>query len=378
MSISQTFTQTVEDIIRTTPIGSTKRAITNSLYGINHRSVKSATKKADDQYGLTFITRPQLNLSTDNVRNIRQLYPLLNGNNTSIQRFVRCTLDPRLQFGDEFDPAIICPLVDPYQAFIPVLSNNLKSVSGWPDITSPVYTSKEGLYKEQYSQVDGSYKIYNNLDIDITYNNMVGNPIIYMYYVWLVYMSSVFEGTMVPYTDMIRENEIDYMTRVYRLVLDPAKQYVRYIGATGVSFPKNVPIGQFFDYNDEKPYNDQTSSFTIRMHTLGVEYMDDILVREFNQVVCIFNPNMRDESRDGSMYKLPYELLTFFNHRGYPRINQNNYELEWWIPKSMYEASKNILKNVTGVDVRKLEDKINNKKANTGQPVDVIKTITNI
>lgn len=351
MPNDNTFITSVDDILRTTPMGSSKKAITNTFYGINHRGVKNLVKKGDDHFGLTFITRPQLNLSTDNVRNMRNLYPLLNNASVSLQRFVRCTLDPRLQFGDRFDPAINCPIVDPHQAFIPILTNTLKSVSGWPDMISPVFTSKEGLYKGQYSQVDGSYKIHNSMDIDLTYNNITGNPVMYLYYVWVVYMSSVFEGTMVPYTDMISENEIDYMTRIYRLVLDPAKQYVRYIGATGVSFPKNVPIGQFFDYNDEKQYNDQTASFTIRMHSLGAEYMDDILVHEFNVTVGIFNASMRDDSRDDNMYLVPRDLLLFFNHKGYPRINPATYELEWWIPKYMFKASKGVLKSLAGLDV---------------------------
>ena len=343
------FIESVDNIVRTTPVGSIRKALTNTLYGINHRQVTSAAKRSEDRQGLTFITRPQLNLSTDNIRNVRQLYHLLSEDEYSIQRYVRCTLDPRLQYGDKYSLPLSCPLVDPHQAFIPLVTNTLVSVTGWPDPVVPVFTSKEGLYKEQYAQVDGSHKIYNSFDIDLTFRNIYGNPLIMLFYTWLLYMSSVFEGTMVPYPDFIVENEIDYNTRIYRLVMDTSNRYVTMLAATGVSFPKNDPLGQFFDYSDEKPYLDQTSQFSIRFHSLGAQYMDDILVKEFNETVKIFNPTMSDVTREGSMVKIPYDLLLYFNHRGYPRINEETYELEWWVHGNAFDNAADGIKRLVGL-----------------------------
>ena len=91
---------TLDDYFQSTPVGSVDRAIGNNLYGINHRQVAGMVPINKDLYGLTFFVRPQLNLHSNNVRNLRLLYPLLNKNTNSIQRFTRCTLDPRLDFNN--------------------------------------------------------------------------------------------------------------------------------------------------------------------------------------------------------------------------------------------------------------------------------------
>ena len=149
-------------------------------------------------------------------------------------------------------------------------------------------------------------------------------------------MSLVYEGLLVPYPDFIVENEIDYNTRIYRLILDPTKKKVQKIGATGVCFPTSLPIGGFFDYSSDKPYNDNNSDITIRFKCLGAQYQDDILIYEFNETVAVFNPSMRDSVINNEMTQIPGTLLGTFNNRGYPRINPETYELEWWIQKNVY------------------------------------------
>jgi hypothetical protein len=56
-----------------------------------------------DCYGITFFTKPQLNLRDDNCRRDRKFSRLLTMNDKSIQRIVRCTLDPRLLFNTQRD-----------------------------------------------------------------------------------------------------------------------------------------------------------------------------------------------------------------------------------------------------------------------------------
>lgn len=326
----------LDDYFQSMPIGSVERAIGNNLYGINHRQVHTVVPMNKDTYGLTFFVRPQLNMQGDNLRNVRILYPLLTQSENSIQRFARCTLDPRIPVGAGGGGAITCPFVDPKQAFIPILTNNLSSVSGWPDVTAPTFTSHEGLYQEAYSQVDGITRNYSAYTIDATFRNTRGDPILYLFYIWLHYQSLVFEGLLVPYPDYIFDNRIDYMTRIYRLVLDPTKRFVRKIAATGVCFPTNVPIGQFFDYSNQQPFNDQSKDITIRFQCLGAQYLDDILIYEFNKTVQIFNPSMAPKSLNGAMIRINASLLNFFNNRGYPRINPDNYELEWYVEKGYY------------------------------------------
>lgn len=331
--------QSLDDYFQSTPIGSVDKAIGNNLFGINHRQIPGMVPGNKEVYGFTFFTRPQLNLQTDNIRNERRFYPMLTENELTIQRFVRTTLDPRLMYGYQFMndkiPNIGCPMVDPQSAFIPILTNNLNSISGWPDVVAPTFTSKPGLYNEAWSIVDGIARNYESFDMDATFRNTRGDPILYMFYVWLHYAALVFEGRLSPYIDMITENELDYNTRIYRLVLDRNKDVVTKIAATGAAFPISVPTGSFFDYNTDHPYNDQNRDISIRFRCMGVDYQDDILIREFNDTVAIFNPEMADGKR-GHMVKVSKNTVAMFNNRGYPRINPSTYELEWYVSDGLF------------------------------------------
>lgn len=344
---------TLDDVFQSLPIGSIEQAIGNNLYGINHRQIPGMVPSNRDTVGFTFFVRPQLNLQGNNIRNIRAFYPLLNQERISIPTAIRCLLDPRLQYGYKgtkvFSPPIQCPLVDPLNAFIPILTNNAITSTGWPDLVVPTFTSKEGLYGESYSQVDGTTNNYSTNDLDVTFRNTRGDPIVYLFYIWERYSSLVFEGKLLPYPDFIIENTIDYNTRIYRVTLDITKQEVRKIVATGVAFPVSNPLGQFFDYNVDRPYIEQTKEITIRLRCSGFEPFDPILVQEFNETVCIFNPSMRDGVRSDrrrsssgwvetpkAMVKLDQAAAGIFNHRGYPRINPDDYRLEWWVSKEFY------------------------------------------
>ena len=330
---------TLEDVLRTTPEGSVKKAITNTLYGINNSHTKPPLEPNTDLRGYVFMTRPLLNLTSTNVGMVRQLHNLLTDGNMSIQRYVRCMLAPRLMVegDDDGKGALSCPLVDNDLAFIPVVTNTITALSGWPDIVIPTFTSEPGVYKEQWSQVDGISAITNAFDLDLTFQNHVGSPALNLFHAWTTYQTSVFTGIMHPYSDVLTENEIDYHTRIYRLVMDSTNTYVTYIGATGASFPINNPMGSFFDFNSETPGHKNDQTFTIRFRCIGADYMDDIVVREFNNATQIFNGLMRDGYREKHMVKLNKELQTIFKSRGHPYINEETYELEWWIYKETFD-----------------------------------------
>ena len=165
----------LDDYFQSTPIGSIDKAIGNNLYGINHRQIASAVPSNKDLAGLTFFVRPQLNLQNDNIRNWRPFTPLLNNQSLSIQNFVRCTLDPRLIAGYKFNnnkiPPRKCVAVDNGNAFISILTNNINSISGWPDITVPNFTSVPGLFNEAHSMVDGLARNYEEFTVDASFRS---------------------------------------------------------------------------------------------------------------------------------------------------------------------------------------------------------------
>ena len=336
---------------------------TDNAWGINHRQVPLALQQTKDHYGLTFFTRPQLNLTDINCKQDRKFSRLLTDNQMSVHRMTRCLLDPRLQHNLNEDAegqtadgavgAITCPLVDHRQAFIPFFSNNLISLSGFPDLRAPTYSAKEGPFKEAYSFVDGPTEDYSEYDITASFRNIQGDPISPLGFFWTHYQSKVHQGIFNAYGDFIVNREIDYMTRIYRFVLDPSKRYIQRMACTGASYPYAQNLGSFYDVDISKPYNEASQTVQIPFKSLGAIYEDDLIIRSFNDVVSYFHPEMGGSddrilcTPTDAMKKIPVEQLFIFNHRGYPWINPNTYEMEWYVSTEYYESKMRSFKDFT-------------------------------
>lgn len=381
----------IDTLLKGTIGNNLSSAIGNTFFGINHRQTPPPIQQNKEHHGLTFFTRPILNLTTGNVRAIRLLSPLLNRNENSLQRIIRTTLDSRLGRGSlnsNTEIGIKCPFVDPQQAFIPFLTNNLLSISGWPDIMSNQFVSHPGAYKEEYSFVDSVTTAYHSYDITANFRNIPGDPVTLLFFAWVHYTSLVYQGLMMPYPDLLMENEIDYQTRIYRLVLDSTKTRVVRIAACGAAYPVSVPIGASFDFDHTKPYNDSHTQVTIPFKCVGAIYNDDILIDEFNRTVASFYVDMQDSrfsassskrsnSRDAedvqwvnsSLKEIPIEALGLFNNRGYPRINPETYKLEWWISNDDYYRVMNGFKDNSDGSGRYLQKDISGTHVISDTPV---------
>ena len=345
---SGTVKDAIDKIFSTSPMGPPSTAISDNFYGINHRQTPGPIQINKDYFGLTFFTRPLLNLSSVNIRNVRMLTPLLTNNGSSIPRIIRCLLDPRL--GRSNGENVTSPLVDQQQAFIPMLTNFLQSVTGWQDVIGPTYTSQPGVYQEVFGFIDGVTQNYASYDITATFRNLPGDPITAMFSAWIHYASLVYQGVIVPYPEYIIENEIDYNTRIYRLVLDSTKTKVQKIGCCGAAFPISAPTSAAFNFEHTKPVNDANDAVSIQFRAFGMCYNDDILIDEFNRTVGFFNkgmdpiqftpPSGSDPNgvwKNSAYTQIPISALSIFNNRGYARINPYNYHLEWWVDNSLYQ-----------------------------------------
>lgn len=328
----------IDQIVRN--IGQSPRdsTISNTFYGLNVTGRNAAIPVNTENHGYTFFTRPLMNMSYNNLAIDRVLSNLLTEEPQSIQRMVRAYLDPRhikLDRGN-FD----APGIDPKNPFIPLLSNNLISMSGWPDFTINTHTSQPGLYREEYSYVDDVPYEYRTFDLQTSFRNLAGDPISFMLLMWGWYMGLVYEGRIMPYPDLVMKNEIDYNTRIYRLVMDPSKTFITRIGATGASFPMTAPIGTIFNHEGdgaETPFETATNQITCSWRCMGFTYYDTILIYEFNALTEMFNIDMEEGRRERAMVKLQPQEKYFFNYSAYPRINEFTMELEWWVYKDLYQ-----------------------------------------
>jgi hypothetical protein len=316
-----------------TALGGTSDSIQRIFYGIDHRQMGLPVSAHKETQPLILMTRPQLNMTEDNLRSARQFIPLLTTESMSYQRAIRCLLDPRLHYS-----GVSCPMVDPYNPFIGVLSNTMLSCSGWPGFNLESYTSKPGVYKEVFSMVDSIADFNSAFTMTANFRNIPGDPITAIFSTWCKYQQDNFLGVMMPYGDFIVENEIDYQSGLWALVLDYTKTYVQKIAKT-IIYPTGIDHARSYDYTKEnKPYSDANQEVSIQFQAVGACYNDPILFFEFNQVVEAFNPDMWDSNRSKSMKKIPKTNLTLFNGKGYPRIDPYTSELEWWIKKDEYNA----------------------------------------
>jgi len=333
----------VDDVFKISPSGQSNMAIGDNFRGFNHRQAPSVIPINKDQYGLTFFTRPRMNLSDQNLRIMRKLSPLLSNREDSIQRIIRCWLDPVGNKRGDFKS----PYVDECMPFIPLLTNLLISLPGWPDQAMPYSTSQAGVRQEQFALYDGTDEINRIVDLTANFRNVSGDPLTPLFDAWLTYGRGVYFNDIMPHMDSILENEVDYDTRIYRLILDEKKHTVLRIGATGWGDPVSNPTGSVFNLETDQgdgQINPGLQQVSVHFVNTGVMYHDEILKWEFNQ--CSeqwFNPNMADGTRQRMFTKVPMEELPIFNYRGYPRINLETSELEWWVRNDEYRQLTRII-----------------------------------
>lgn len=354
----------IDEILENMYTGNINRAITDSLYGINARTKNAPIPVAKDSQGFVFWTRPLLNLTAANIQRSRRMVSLMDGLKLSYNTYTRLMLDPRLAMMNPKEN--VSPLVNNMNAFIPLLSNTCTSLSGFPEIQLSTYTSQAGLYRQQYSYADGPTNDKEKYDITCSFRSIKGHPTLYMFTMWVYYISLVYEGLLDPYADFLFDNMIDYQTRIYRVVLDESNRFVTNIGATLSSFPVNVPIGGLLDFDVNKPYNDNNSEISIRFDSNAIFFNEDLLKLEFNQAQAIAHPGIGriilhdavnrfndDKVRRNSptaIYRIPGTNFTKippalvmggddplinnyygFNYSLYPYIHPYTNEMEWWV-----------------------------------------------
>ncbi len=320
----------------------------NIFHGINALGGIPALPHNSDNQGLVFFTKPHLNLSYDNVISIRKLAFLADNNINSMGCLIKCMLNP-LGYSEASD-RVRSSILDDKCAFIPI-SNLLLSLSNPPDYTADTYTTTEGYNKEQVAWIDSRPGIWNVYDLQANFANMEGDPITTIFDVWIEYAQRVAEGSMLPFPINIVENRIDYQTRIYRLILDRTRTYVQKIWACCAAFPYTNPIGAVMGYNSSTHITTEANQIQITFKCIGSMFNEPILIKEFNELVGIFNPSMKDSNRvkmvkvngvtDSGLNK-----KALLKYKMYPFIAPSM-ELEWYAFKDEYDL---IMQSITSAD----------------------------
>jgi hypothetical protein len=314
----------MQSLSRGQALGTTGSIFHDILYGINRSTQGSNVPCNTDMQGLTFFTRPSLNLTYDNVASVRELTPLLSREANTYQAAVRNLLDPRTR-------DIMTDLVDSRLPFMALLSKSVVSCTGWPDLRANAYNTDEGIAQEVWMMNDKLIAHHGRFDLTVNFQNMLGDPITLLFFTWLTYMGAVYTGEMTPYPETLVSNELDYMTRIYRLVMDYSGTYVQKWAATGVAMPQSIDIGNSFNFSRDTPFTEANQQIQVPFACIGAMYNDPIVLEEFNKTVIQMNPAM--EFPKDSYEEIPDGLRHLFNFNGYPSIDLKTNRLSWWIAK---------------------------------------------
>lgn len=336
--------------------GSSRGNLSNLFTGFNHRMAPLYAPKNIDSIGYTFYTRPDLNLNKANLNRSRKMIEVLRAGRSSQSAALIAMLDP-LNDVMALDPAH-CLLGSPFHpkvqfdnrmAFIPLLSNLQISLTGFPDSTLDVWSSEEGLVREQVSYADSILEVNNRFSLSASYRNIDGDPITALWNFYLDYISGVKRGWYEPRPSNILQRRVDYQMRVYRFVMDPTRRYIRKYGIANAIFPVNDAMGAVMNISGNSPLVSDNDQISVQFEAVGAYYNDPIILQEFNDVVAMFNTDMLPLYESGStfvpagknkMTLLDKSEVALFNYHGYPHIDTNTYELSWYVYTDEYNEVK--------------------------------------
>lgn len=347
-------------------IGELSSSMSNLFWGFNHQNSGTAIRPNDDSKGFVFFTKPELNLTYDNIINADEMCNIVEeGTSNSQLGAIRAYLDPHnniRRIGN--NEAIMCPIVDAENVFIPLLSNTLISLDGWPDVSVETYTSETGIFGEARSYADGGSCIYGTYELNATFQNIKGDPITSIFFHWCSYINRVSEGSIYPYREKLVENEIDYETRIYRVVLNESKTMVTKIACTGASFPLGSTIGAAYSYNAERPYSEENQQIPITFRCNGAIYESPRIIEAFNDAVGKWNKKMipNDDGVITQMRRLTHNEAEMMNWEGYPRIEADR-RIFYYVTHERYSE----FLNYYGIDPDTVEEQ--ETEANIQTPI---------
>lgn len=323
----------MDNLARQMGAGSEYGKFNDSFRGLNRLPNMIPLPAHKEMQGLVLFTRPNLNLSYDNIAPVRALTNLFSDDVMSYPYAFRMLLDPTS--GRQMKQS---PLVDSNFPYINILSNTIQTLSPPPDLGITVYSSPEGIMKESWIMNDSHAEYNGRFDVTATFNNFKGNGIIGFFHAWLVYMGALRVGPCIPHPKQREQNEMDYFTRIERYKFDETGTKITQWFHTGASMPTNLSIGASHGFSREEAFDMENKQVSVTFSSVGAVYNDPIQLFEFNARIAKWNRRMADDQRSNHYTKIPRGFAAETNTHGYPYINLATGEMEWWIEKGKYET----------------------------------------
>lgn len=237
--------------------------------------------------GYTFITRPRLCLTSENLRTNRFLNMFNTKDPSTVQYAIRLMLDPVLQQMDN-DIKQSCyqaRFYDPNNPFLGWLTNNVLDITGFPSQHIETFTTEGGFFSEDLRYAIGSDRNKKSFDVNMTFLEPEGGVINALFQVWLTYIDLLTTGELVAYPVDIMHQRLNYTVSIYRFVMDSTNRFIdRFSKCTGC-FPVDRPGGAAFDVSRNERFVEAAKNFTIQFSCNKYDENDPIIPIEFNTVV---------------------------------------------------------------------------------------------
>ena len=236
--------------------------------------------------GLTFITRPKLNLSASNLILDRTLERLNTTEVNSVAFMTRFMLDTKLckspVYADRLNSSSV---IDPRNPFNTPLSNGLIGISGYPDDVIQVSTTEGGYFNEDQTFVQGGDSLRKTYDLTLEFRDVQYAPIMTIFETWVRWMALATEGRVVAYNEDIDRLRIPYSVSIYRFVLDVSKRYIMRANKATGCFPKVGALGSVFNFSEGSEYVSGLNKISVPFTANHIRYNDYVTFISFNMLV---------------------------------------------------------------------------------------------
>jgi len=279
---------------------------------------------------ITLMTRPILPLGSLSIRHDSFLSALDTKITNSTDFYIRCLLDGNWA-SDNAGLTSKCPMYNPFSPWIPIVTNRITSISGFPDPILETKTTEGGYHQEDQTYVKGGTGLHRSVTLNLNFNDIQGGILIKLFQVWIEVMAQLRDGRMMSYLKYIDENKIPYSVSIYQFNLDPTKTYLtNWVKAT-TCFPVSVPLGAIMNKAENQRHVTSAGQFTIPFMCNYVAYNRLEHIAAFNKLTERYYL-MGSKERMEKIKNLEPTLGN--NYNGIPYIESDNYGL-----KLVYKAN---------------------------------------
>jgi len=278
-----------------------------------------------ESHGYSFVTRPKLNLTTTSIRQDRIMSLLDSLDPQTVPFAIRALLDTNLINEYKIDTNT-SQFFNKLNPFIPMLTNRLVSLSGFPDPTIDIETTEGGFFSESITYPKGHDQLTKNYDLSATYNDTHGSPIMILFMIWTRYLHLITRGVMSQYMEDIEARRMGFTSSIYRFVMDPSNRYITKWGKATGCFPRSIPLGAYFNYDANASAIETSMNMSVPFTVAGrIEYLDPIILREFNMLMerrC-YNIKQWETAHDEKRMALNFRCIPYID------LDSGSNELMW-------------------------------------------------